>query len=282
MPRLERRAASLMTPSALAAALAALVLAGCSSSPGTPSASSVATTSSAPATTSTTTSSSTTTSTVPPTAPVAVTVESCPTTVALATPPAKVALPATETVSVPADQANYLVVFSDDSGVVQMLGPRGWICKASYGADGSGGMLLQPAGGELATAGSAGHVASTSAVEAIEGYETGASPVQGAALACPVVPTAAAALQRDLGKGCAAHPAAETLLPASANNVAFVDPPGTAGTGVPSGGLNAATGVVLYLPGGNKSSAYLATCTLPVASTAVCSSVLHFFVSLYG
>ncbi len=206
----------------------------------------------------------------------------CLTTVALASPPAKVTLPATETVSVPPDQANYLVVFSDDSGVIQMLGPRGWICKASYGADGSGGLLLQPAGGEVATAGSAGHFPATSAVEAIEGYEAGASTVLGASLACRVVPAAATALQQDLGKGCAAHPPAETLLAASANNVAFVDPPGTAGTGAPSGGLNPATGVVLYLPGGNKSSAYLATCTLPAVSSAVCSTVLHYFVSLYG
>jgi hypothetical protein len=194
-----------------------------------------------------------------------------------------VTLPATETVSVPRDQSNYLVVFSDDSGVMQMLGPRGWICKASYGADGSGGMLLQPAGGAVASgSGSGGHLPATSAVEAIEGYETGASPVQGAALACPVVPAAAVAERADLGKGCAAHPAAETLLPASANNVAFVDPPGTAGTGSPSGGLDPAAGVVLYMPGGSKASAYLGTCTLPAVSTVVCSSVLHYFVSLYG
>ncbi len=282
MPRLGRVRASLVTPGALAAVLAALVLAGCSSSPGTPSSSSVTTTSSEPATSSTTTSASTTTSTTPPARPVALTVVSCPTVVALTTPPAKVALPATETVSIPPNQAQFLVVFSDEAGVIQMLGPRGWICKGSYGANGSGGILLQPAGGEGVPSGSGGHLAATSAVSAIEGYETGASPVQGASAACPVVPAAAAALQRDLGKGCAAHPAAETVLPASANNVAFVDPPGTAGTGSPSGGLNPANGVVLYLPGGNKSSAYVATCTLPVVQTAVCSSVLHYFVSLYG
>jgi hypothetical protein len=269
------------------AALAALVLAGCSSSPSTPSASAGSTTSSAPdtsttSTSSTTASSSTTTSTTPPSSPVALAVVPCPTAVALASPPAKVTLPATETVSVPQDQAGYLVVFSDNSGVMQMLGPRAWICKASYAADGSGGMLLQPPGGSLATGSSAGHFPATSAVEAIEGYETGASPVQGAALACPVVPAAAAAERADLGKVCVAHPAAETLLPASASNVAFVDPPGTAGTGSPSGGLDPAAGVVLYLPGGNKASAYLATCTLPAVSSVVCSSVLHYFVSLYG
>lgn len=279
MPRLGRLAVLLTAPLAVA-----LVLAGCSSSPSTPSASSVPTTSSAPATSSTTTSSTTTstTSTTLPSMPVALIVLPCPTTFALASPPPKVTPPATETVAVPADQANYLVVFSDDSGVIQMVGPRGWICKAAYGADGSGGMVLQPPGGALATPGSGGHVAAGSAVEGIEGYESGGSPVQGAALACPVVPAAAAATQRYLGKGCAAHPAAETVLPATANNVAFVDPPGTAGTGSPSGGLDPASGVVLYLPGATKSSAYLATCTLPAVSTAVCSTVLHYFVSLYG
>lgn len=281
--RLRRRPSGRVRASLLfsSAAAASVVLAACSSSPSTPSASSrsTTTTSGSP---STTTSSSPATTTTSPASPTALAVQGCPTTVALASPPPKVTLPATETVTVPQDEANYLVVFSDDSGVLQMLGPRGWICKAAYGADGSGGLLLQPAGGALATAGTSRHVSSTSSVAAIEGYETGASTVQGAALACPVVPAAASALRQDLGHGCAVNPAGETVLAASADNVAFVDPPGTAGEGSPSGGVNPASGVVLYLPGGGKSAAYLATCTLPAIQQAVCSTVLHHFTSLYG
>ncbi len=211
---------------------------------------------------------------------VSLSVIACTTTVALGTPPAAKTLPATETVSVPKDQASYLAVYSDRPHCCRCSGRGAGSARPPTGPTAAAGSCCSRPGGEVVRG--SNHLASSSAAEAIEGYQTGASTVQGASLACPVIAAAAAATRSALGQGCAAPPAAETLFPRSANDVAFFDPPGTAGTGSPSGGINPANGVVLYAPGGGKSSAYLATCTLPAVQNAVCSTVLHSFVSLYG
>ncbi len=232
----------------------------------------------------TTTSTSTTTTTAPPaTTTAALSIVACKTTVAIASPPPSTTLPATASVTVPTDEASYLVVYSDTAGTMMMLGPMGWVCRAEYGADGSGGLLITPTGETIASSpGSGGHVPSSSTAEAIEGYETGASPVQAAALGCPLVSAAAEATVRDLGKSCAPHPATETVFPKTANEVAFYDPPGVAADGQPSGGQDPANGVVLYMPSKGKASAYLATCTLPAVQHGVCTTVLNYYVSLYG
>ncbi len=66
------------------------------------------------------------------------------------------------------------------------------------------------------------------------------------------------------------------------SEVGFEDPAGVAGDGIPSGGLNPANGVMLYLPAQGKASAYLATCTLPAARHDMCTAVLNHFIALYG
>ena len=117
------------------------------------------------------------------------------------------------------------------------------------------------------------------------GYETGASPVQGALLACPLFPAAAAAASQDIGKGCGVtRPSQESVsvMGKAGIEAGFEDPAGVAGDGIPSGGLNPANGVLLYLPAQGDASAYLATCTLPAARHDVCTAVLNHFVALYG
>jgi hypothetical protein len=210
-------------------------------------------------------------------------VVACRTAVAVAPPSPAAALPATTPATVGAGQAPSLAVYGDTAGEMLMIGPKGWICTAQFGADGSGGLVITPPGETISTSpGSRAQVPSSSAVEAIEVYETGASPVQGAALACPVLNAAAQAMARDLNQTCTPHPPAETVYPVSENEVAFYDPPGVAGDGAPSGGVNPANGVVLYLPSKGKDSAYLATCTLPAAQHAVCTTVLNDVVTRYG
>jgi hypothetical protein len=265
----------------------ALLLGSCASSPSKPSAAPphVTTTSASTTTTSTaaTTPSSTTTTAPQVTTTAALPVVACKTSVAVATPPTPAALPPTVPAVVRTNQASYLAVYSDTAGETMMIGPKGWICRAQFGADGSGGLLITPPGETIATnSGSKTQVPSSSAAEAIEVYETGASPVQGAALACPLISVAAQAMARDLNQTCAPHPAAETTYPVSPNEVAFYDPPGVAGDGAPSGGENPANGVVLYLPSKGKDSAYLATCTLPAVQHEVCTTVLNDVVARYG
>jgi hypothetical protein len=184
--------------------------------------------------------------------------------------------------TVPADQASNLAVYSDTAGTLILIGPKGWICRAEFGAEGSGGLVISPAGESIhKVPGSRGHVPSLSNAEAIEGYQTGASAPDGAALACPVIAAAATANARELKQACP-HPTGETVLPKTPTEVAFYDPPGVAGEGAPSGGLVPAYGVVLYLPGKGKGTAYVSTCTLPAAQSAICTAVLNDFVARYG
>lgn len=184
-------------------------------------------------------------------------------------------------VSVPRSLATTLVVYSDTSDLMALLGLKGWSCIATYGADGSGGIALYPGGEAVPTAENPGPLYPPSSDEAITGTKTGGSPVQAAAEACPFFPVAATATQSDLGHGCSSPPTSQAITQISANTVGFEDPPGVAGAGDPSGGPYPANGVVMY-SATVQPGTYLGTCTLPQSDHALCTSVLNYFVSLYG
>jgi hypothetical protein len=194
-------------------------------------------------------------------------------------------LPSSVPVRVPSGEAGTLAVYGDPAGRMMLVGPRaGWTCRGMYGADGSGGLLLSPTGEAVPSDPDAGwHLPATSGIQAIVGYETGASPVQGAALACPVFSAAATATQQDLGKGCSlSRPALESATALSPVTESFEDPPSVFGDGIPSGGQNPANGILLYQPRTSEPTALLATCTLPAAQHGICTAVLNSFVSEYG
>ena len=184
----------------------------------------------------------------------------------------------------PAGEAANLVVYSDEAGIMMLIGPTNWTCHALYGADGSGGLLISPVDESVPSDPDAGwHLSTSSSDQAIVGYETGGSPVQGAALACALFPAAATATREDIGRGCAVRrPSQETLARIASSEVAFEDPADVAGDGIPSGGQNPSNGVMLYSGAHGEASAYLATCTLPDGQHDVCTSVLDHFVALYG
>ncbi len=202
-------------------------------------------------------------------------------------PTTTTSLPASVSVRVPpsdAQQGN-LAVYSDLTGRLMLVGPTsGWTCNGNFGADGSGTMVLAPVGTSVApAAGSPWHLAPSSSLQAIVAQETGASPVQGAALACPLFSAARTATQQNLGRGCAVtSPTQEHVSTLSPSAVAFEDPPGTAGVGFPSGGQNPANGVVLYQPKPTEATAYQATCTLPSTQHDLCTAVLDQFVATFG
>ena len=210
----------------------------------------------------------------------------CPTTFAVTPSPVVVPLPTSVTVSVPSSDVSGFAVYTDDAGFMMLMGPTAWTCHGLYGADGSGGLLISPGGESVPSDPDPGwHLSTSSSDEAIVGYETGASPVQGALLACPLFPSAAATTRQDLGEGCAVTPPSqESVSPSGAadSEVTFEDPVGVAGEGIPSGGLNPANGVMLYLPAQGKATAYLATCTLPESQHDSCTAVLAHFVAQYG
>ena len=274
------------------AAALALTACGGSSSPQSASTTSTPRTTSTSSTTTTSSPSSGSTgsgaSTTTTTAAVAMTTTTlavvvCPTSYAIAvttttTPPASVS------VTVPVAAAANLVVYGDDNGIMMMIGPKGWTCHAAYGADGSGGLLLAPAGDSVPSDPDSGwHLPPSSTAQAIVGYEVGVSPVQAALLACPLFSAAAAVYKQTFGHTCTPHPTAESVVGTGSNDAGFEDPAGVAGDGMPSGGTYPANGVMLYLPSyPGRSAAYVATCTLPVAQQGVCTAVLNDFVMRYN
>jgi hypothetical protein len=202
-------------------------------------------------------------------------------------PTTTTSLPASVSVSVPASdgQQGNLAVYSDLTGRLMLVGPTvGWTCSGTFGADGSGMMVLTPVGTSApSTFGGPWHLPASSATQAIVALESGGSTVQGAALACPLFSAAKAAVQQDLGKGCAVtSPPQETVVRASSTQVAFQDPVGVAGVGFPSGGQNAANGIMLYQPKPTEPTAYQVTCTLPAAQRDLCTAVLGQFAATFG
>ena len=275
----------------------ALLLAACGSSgPGSTSGTthpkrSTTSTTSAPTTTSTTSTTSSTSSTSTtagagsgPMVTASLPVVVCQTTSGATT--TTTSLPASVSVSVPSSEAEQgnLAVYSDLTGRLMLMGPTvGWTCTGTFGADGSGVLALSPVGTTVPTAGTTWHLPASSPTQAIVAMESGASTVQGAALACPLFSAAKAATQQNLGQGCAvSSPPQERVVRTSSVQVGFQDPAGVAGVGSPSGGQNPANGIVLYQPKPTEATAYQATCTLPAAQQDLCTAVLNQFATTFG
>jgi len=195
-------------------------------------------------------------------------------------------LPASISVSVPASESQQgnLAVYSDLTGRLLLVGPTvGWTCTGTFGADGSGMLALSPVGTTVPAGGTTWHLPATSPTQAIVAMESGGSTVQGAALACPLFSAAKAATQQNLGQGCAVtSPSQERVVRTSSVQVGFQDPAGVAGVGSPSGGQNAANGIVLYQPKLTEPTAYQVTCTLPAAQMDLCTTVLNQFAATFG
>jgi hypothetical protein len=242
-----------------------------SSAPTTVVPTTVGPTSTVPTTTPPTTVPSTTTASLP--------LVVCPTTTGV-TGQQPVSLPSTVSVPVSSGQAGHLAVYTDNQGIMKLVAPVGWSCQAEVAADGSSGVDVHPTG--EAPSAISGSLSAGSTVTAVVGFQTGRSPVQAAATACALFPAAATATEADLGKPCANHPgAAEQVDQISPTVVGFEDPPGTAGTGSPSGGAYAANGVMTYDATG-QSPSWTDTCTLPGDEKAVCTTALNAFLTSYG
>jgi hypothetical protein len=207
-------------------------------------------------------------------------VVSCPTSLGVVSPP--VSLPASRPVAVPRALATQLAIYADNQGIMELVGPKGWRCAASFGADGSGGIVVYPRG-ETVPRQWAGRwpLARTSADAAIAGLESSACYGCTLVQACRLFAAAAATLRSAFGTACPARPAAETVVPIAAGIVAFGDPPGVRGDGLPSGGRNPANGVLTYHPSSGDGS-WLETCTLPGGDKDYCTAALNTFVAWYG
>jgi Protein of unknown function (DUF3761) len=185
-------------------------------------------------------------------------------------------LPPTTIVRVPAGQVSELAVYTDIDGIMQLVGPRGWRCDATYGADGGGGVQAYPAGALT----SSGNLSPNA--QAIVGNQTSACVGCMEEQACPLFPVAAADYLRDYQTDCPrARPGAESFFRISDGVVGFEDPPGVKGSAWPSGGIYPANGVMTYYSG-SSSGSWAETCTLPESEHALCTTTLNAFVSAYG
>jgi hypothetical protein len=165
---------------------------------------------------------------------------------------------------------------------MELVAPKGWSCAASYGADGSGGVVAYPRGERLPRSWAAGWpLARTSAAAAITGLESSACYGCTLAQACRLFLSAATAWRTAFGQPCPARPAAELVARIGAGIVTFEDPPGVKGDGLPSGGLYPANGVMTYHPRAPDGS-WRETCTLPGSDKDECTAVLNAYLSWYG
>jgi hypothetical protein len=201
----------------------------------------------------------------------------CPTTYGVF-PPTPAPLPSSITVSAPSDLAGQLAVYTDQQGTVKLVGPKGWQCSASYGADGSGVVRVYPTGEQEPT----GSAFSPQQQEAIVGSETSACEGCREFQACPLFSAAASDYSTDYGMSCPeTRPTEESTDQISTGVIGFEDPAGVAGDGNPSGGPYPANGVMTYYSA-NEDGSWLDTCTLPNSEHALCTVALNSFVSLYG
>jgi hypothetical protein len=209
-------------------------------------------------------------------------VVACPTTWGITPGPAPKTLPSSITLSLPPSLVGEVTDYSDQMKIMQLIGPKGWQCAASYGADGNGGLQVYSPNEEAPS----GSAFSNQSAEAVEGHETSAVLFNRLEQACPLFSSAASALESQYQLRCPfTKPAEEQSTQLSSTVVEFEDPPGVAGDGDPSGGPYPANGVMISGPGsgaGVNDGSWTETCTLPASEHSLCTVSLNRFVSNYA
>lgn len=203
----------------------------------------------------------------------------CPTTYG-ASPPTTVILPSTISESVPRDLATQLAMYTDRQGFMKLLGPTGWSCAANFGADGSGGVQVYPAG----QSNPVNHQSASSDLGIVgtqNGGCVGCAVTQASRLFAAALSQCESEFPGDAQACPSQPPAGESTEPIAAGVVGFLDPPGIAGDGNPSGGQYPANGVMTFQTQ-QYTTSFLDTCTLPSSEHALCTAALDNFVQLYG
>lgn len=178
--------------------------------------------------------------------------------------------------SLPRRTAARLAFYSN--GFVTVLGPRGWSCAGVEAANGGRSLSVFAPGraDPLATDRPAPDAAGVTVLVDYTGHGPGAQ------LVCSLFPqTRAAALARGI-VDCPAPPRREQLERPTPDVASFLDPPGVAGTGVPSGTRNPASGVVIFPqlnPEPSSVPVAKATCSLPPAASSLCPTIVADFLT---
>ena len=226
---------------------------------------------------------------VPMAPPGSLPVVACPTGRAITHSSPTTTVPHTRPTSLPAGLAAKLSYYSDDvRSLPPVLGPSGWHCWVQTGADGSGTIAIfwaiPPSDPTFRAEPGTYQGKSVQAVVA-----TWTPACQGCVFdqVCAVVPAAVS----QLGEGmpaCKSKPPQEQVswlrgsptatTPPTDDAVSFLDPPGISGTGVPSGGLLPANGVMLYRFDSRGGRSSTETCTSVATLDSPCNAILNDFV----
>lgn len=165
-----------------------------------------------------------------------------------------------------------LANYTDGLHGMSVVGPRGWHCSAIDAADGNVDLFIAPPGASSAPT---GNTYTKDTREGI-GARSGASAQIPFEFTCAAMP--------DLGissvEPCPKVPAGERFTRVDHTTADFIDPPGVAGIGTPSGGRNTARGQIRYSPPpiptmGDEAAEV--TCTLPASNASLCQTIVDYF-----
>jgi hypothetical protein len=174
-------------------------------------------------------------------------------------------------VTVPGDVASSLANYTDGLRKMSVVGPRGWHCNALDAADGGASLFVAPSG-----------VSSVPLSSYTKDTREGIGAMSGGSAQMPYWLTCAA--MPDLGVSgdmpCTKVPAGERFTRIDHTTADFIDPPGVAGIGTPSGGPYTARGQIRYSPPPIPSMGDVAaevTCTLPASDASLCQTIVDGF-----
>jgi hypothetical protein len=187
-------------------------------------------------------------------------------------------------VVLPADIVGKVSIYTDQYGLQSVLGPRGWRCIASYGADGNGGVTIYQKGETV-------HFFSDVAKgsKTLRAINSDWSPACVACIlgqSCPFFAAAKASVASfgyTSSEVSCRRPKGELILGSGHAIVYFSDPPGVVGTGEPSGGKLRALGLAVWeglvKKGGRTitNGSAIVTCTLPASDAQLCHASFSWF-----
>jgi hypothetical protein len=203
---------------------------------------------------------STTVAKPPPTAFVTgLPVIACPTEEALtAQAPASTIVPPTD---LPLNVASQLAIYTDTTGKLAVLAPRGWKCRAEFGADGSGGIGVSPTTTGVTTG-------PATPVEITAGTDGGCDGCTRSTV-CTYFPDIA-----EPGVQCRPRGARESVTQLRTHLVGLFDPPGVHGP-------NPANSVMIAQQASGQLADWYERCALPQSDHALCTVILNDFVRLH-
>lgn len=186
----------------------------------------------------------------------------CPTELAIGQPYVPVA--PRVTVPLSASQAEGLALYSDSVGTT-LVGPKGWECRATMGADGSELIGVVSPGTDRApwSVEPGSEVVLAEIVPACAGCMS--------TMICAFFPHADVVQTYAAYEDCPRSPAGENSFRVSRSAVVFVDPAEVEGAGAGSGGASPSSGVVAFSP---RFGARRISCTLPAPMSEACAGIV--------